>query len=87
MVDGATPDHQAVLAVLEERVVRRRRVEAVVPIQDPKLAERLEWLLQLYANDNVSAWTLAADGTYQRQRPTDTPLAAQEELIEVWSSL
>ena len=64
-----------------------RRVEAVVPIQDPKLAERLEWLLQLYANDNVSAWTLAADGTYQRQRPTDTARAAQEELIEVWSSL
>ena len=64
-----------------------RRVEAVIPLKDPKLAERLEWLLQLYANDNVSAWTLAADGTYQRQRPNDSPLAAQEELIEVWSSL
>jgi len=64
-----------------------RRVEAVVPLKDPKLTERLEWLLQLYANDNVSAWTLAADGTYERQRPAGTTLAAQEELIDVWSSL
>ena len=64
-----------------------RRVEAMVPIQDPKLAERLEWLLELYANDNVGAWELDSDGHYQRQRPGETALAAQEELIEVWASL
>jgi polyphosphate kinase len=46
-----------------------RRVEAVVPIEDPALALQLQELLELYLADNRHAWDLQPDGQYIQRRP------------------
>ncbi|MFZ9831647.1 MAG: polyphosphate kinase 1 [Vulcanococcus sp.] len=64
-----------------------RRVEAVVPIKDTKLAEQLTWLLELYRTDNVSAWQMDSTGRYERTGSATPRLEAQVALMESWSSL
>ena len=59
-----------------------RRVEAVVPVQDSQLCISLEWLLQLYLNDQRAAWRLQSDGRYHRAAPQGQE--AQAELMELW---
>ena len=46
-----------------------RRVEAVVPVDDPTLHERLRSLLDTLLADNRAAWDLHADGTWVQRRP------------------
>ncbi len=46
-----------------------RRVEAVVPIEDPALAIQMKEILDLYLADNRSAWDLQSDGQYIQRRP------------------
>ena len=46
-----------------------RRVETVVPIEDPVLHTRLESLLRTCLNDNRQAWLLQTDGTYVQRTP------------------
>jgi polyphosphate kinase len=43
-----------------------RRVEALVPVADPALQEELAEALHINLTDDVLAWTLGADGTWQR---------------------
>ena len=43
-----------------------RRVEALVPVADPVLQERLEEVLAINLADDTLAWTLAPDGTWSR---------------------
>lgn len=43
-----------------------RRVEVVVPIDDPRLEERLEEVLALLLADDDLAWSLAGDGSWAR---------------------
>jgi polyphosphate kinase len=47
------------------------RVEAVAPVPEPALRERLRAVLQVNLADNRRAWELAADGTYTQCRPGD----------------
>jgi polyphosphate kinase len=63
-----------------------RRVEAVVPVQDPQLCITLEWMLQLYLEDDSAAWRMQSDGSYQKVRPLDADQEhqAQEELMDLW---
>jgi polyphosphate kinase len=49
-----------------------RRVEALVPIDDPELRDRLDEVLAINLADNTLAWTLGPDGTYTRTRPDET---------------
>jgi polyphosphate kinase len=56
-----------------------RRVEALAPVQDPALRERLEEILQIELADTELAWELQADGTWARVRD-DRGLNAQREL-------
>ena len=53
------------------------RVEALVPIEDPRLCDRLESLLTLLLAPSTIAWELAADGTWRRN---DGTVDAQERL-------
>ena len=46
-----------------------RRVEVMVPVEDPALRARLIEILQVSVNDNVKSWRLLADGTYARVQP------------------
>ena len=43
-----------------------RRVEALTPIEDPRLKHRLQEILDANRADDVLAWTLDAEGTYSR---------------------
>jgi polyphosphate kinase len=46
-----------------------RRVEAVVPIEDPALVIQMQEILDLYLADNRHAWDLQPDGQYIQRRP------------------
>ena len=43
-----------------------RRVEALVPVTDPRLRARLDQILELNLADDVLAWELAGDGTWHK---------------------
>lgn len=60
-----------------------RRVEAVAPIEDPCLRERLCSLLSVYLSDNRQAWVLRADGGYTQLQPGDEPVRASHEILMV----
>ncbi len=62
-----------------------RRVEAVTPIEDPLLRQRLETLIDSYLNDNSSAWDMQSDGRFLQRVPEgDEERAVQRELINGW---
>jgi polyphosphate kinase len=43
-----------------------RRVEAVVPVADPRLRARLQQILDVALADDVLAWELCSDGSWRR---------------------
>jgi polyphosphate kinase len=45
------------------------RVEAVTPVEDPRLKEEIQAILDLELADNVKAWDMRSDGTYVQRRP------------------
>ena len=61
-----------------------RRVEAVVPIEDPNLHQKLVRLIDTYLADTCSAWDMQADGSFQRRIPEDESIAVQNTLIKMW---
>ncbi|KPQ38400.1 MAG: polyphosphate kinase Ppk [Phormidium sp. OSCR] len=52
-----------------------RRVEAVVPVQDPTIAKDLQEILGIMLSDNRQAWELQPDGSYVQRRPSDNGIA------------
>jgi polyphosphate kinase len=62
--DG-TPELYIGSADLMERNLDRR-VEAIVPIEDPEARARIDDVLQVMLDDNRRSWQLGADGTYRR---------------------
>ena len=46
-----------------------RRVEALVPVDDPALQDRLRTIIEVMLRDDRRAWTLDADGTWRRVEP------------------
>ncbi|MCT0213148.1 MULTISPECIES: polyphosphate kinase 1 [unclassified Synechococcus] len=61
-----------------------RRVEAVAPVDDPKLRAQLERLLDAYVNDNCAAWDMQSDGTFIQRQPEGELHCAQLDLIKKW---
>ena len=61
-----------------------RRVEAVAPVDDPKLRAQLERLLDAYFNDNCAAWDMQSDGTFIQRQPAGDMHCAQLDLIKKW---
>ena len=57
-----------------------RRVEAVAPVEQPALHERLRSLLQTYLDDNRQAWELDADGLWVQREPEGVVRASHERL-------
>ena len=45
------------------------RVEAVVPIEDPRLQEQLDHLLQVALEDERHSWEMLSDGRYRQRHP------------------
>jgi polyphosphate kinase len=62
-----------------------RRMESVTPVTDPKLKKELEKKLQIYEEDNSTAWDMQANGRYVRRQPKkgEKPRPAQEALIDM----
>ncbi len=46
-----------------------RRVEALVPIEDPALQTELSYILETCLQDNRQAWEMQSDGTYLERQP------------------
>jgi len=63
-----------------------RRVETVMPVGDRQLKGELEQTIQVYENDNYSAWDMMPDGSYKRRRPKkgEDRKAAQEVFINLF---
>ena len=62
-----------------------RRVETLIPIDDPALRARLIEILQLQIADNAKSWLLKPDGKYERVqvKAGQTPFRAQARFIEM----
>ena len=58
-----------------------RRVEAVIPIQDPALQERLQEVLDVNLADDALSWRLLPDGSW-RKVPTVVAINTHEALQE-----
>ncbi|HKW46401.1 MAG TPA: polyphosphate kinase 1 [Gemmatimonadaceae bacterium] len=62
-----------------------RRVEAVAPVEDSTLHERLRSLLRTCLEDNRLAWELAADGSWRQRTPNGVVHSTHETLLrESW---
>ena len=61
-----------------------RRVEAVVPIDDPGLCDQLDELFTLYANDNASVWDMQPDGRFVQRQPEGEERRVQVTLMQRW---
>jgi polyphosphate kinase len=62
-----------------------RRVEVMVPIEDPAIRARLIDILGVSFSDNVKAWTLEPNGTYSRIQPKPgAPMVrSQQRFVEL----
>jgi polyphosphate kinase len=58
------------------------RVEAVTPIEDPSLRERLKEILETMLNDHGHSWELQSDGRWlRRANPDDRPASDTHDLL------
>jgi polyphosphate kinase len=60
-----------------------RRVEAVAPIEDPRLQQQIEALLELYLTD-TGAWHMHSDGHFAQRQHSGEPKLSQNLLMERW---
>jgi len=58
-----------------------RRVEAMVPVEDVQLHQRLQSLLETCLSDNRQAWELGADSQYRRRFPDGAPERATQQIF------
>jgi polyphosphate kinase len=60
------------------------RVEAIVPVEDPRAQEELKTILDLQLADNVKAWDMQSDGSYVQRRPAkgDGARSSQDLLMQ-----
>ncbi len=62
-----------------------RRMETIMPVTDPTLKLELQETLNVYENDNCSAWDMQPGGEYVKRQPAEGQerRAAQEVFIEL----
>lgn len=58
-----------------------KRVEVAFPILDPKIAARVDKILEVQLSDNVKARILNADGSSRRRRTDDAPRVRSQESL------
>jgi len=63
------------------------RMESIMPVTDTAVCSELEQILNIYEQDNCTAWDMRPDGTYLRRWHADTEecLAAQDRFIAIAS--
>jgi polyphosphate kinase len=66
-----------------------RRVEAITPIEKKSLRERLWKTLEIYLDDQRSAWDMQSDGTYVKRTPakdaTHQQAAGTQQVLMEWA--
>jgi polyphosphate kinase len=62
-----------------------RRMETILHVTNSQLKQELEQTLQVYENDNCSAWDMKPNGRYKQRRPRkgQNRRAAQDVFIEL----
>ena len=62
-----------------------RRVEVMVPMEDPVARGRLQEILTVQTNDTMKSWRLQSDGSYVRVHPKagQLPVRGQQRFIEM----
>ncbi|MBS0367558.1 MAG: polyphosphate kinase 1 [Proteobacteria bacterium] len=85
--NGGTPDIFCASADWMERNFFRR-VEIAFPISDPRHTARLRRDLGFCLQDNLQAWRLLPDGSYERIRPGpgEAGVSAQSELLAAYAA-
>ncbi len=65
-----------------------RRVEAVTPIEDPKLIKQLQEILGIMLSDNQQSWELQSDGSYIRHicQKGEKELSTHETMMMIASN-
>ena len=60
------------------------RVEAITPIENEKLKKYLQFMLNIYFNDNKQRWLLQSDGSYERAKKEkgSSKLSAHDYLMK-----
>lgn len=58
-----------------------RRLELLVPVEDPRCRERLTHILEVCFSDTVKARKLTAAGVYRRIKPTGTEAVRSQQLL------
>jgi polyphosphate kinase len=81
---GAVPDGGEYYIGSADMMPRNldRRVEAVVPVTDQELCQRLREILEVEMADDVLAWELRGDGTWAKM-PTVTGLNTQRQFQDL----
>ena len=61
------------------------RVEAITPVENPALRQRLWDILQIMLNDQRQTWDLHPDGSYTQRTPADASreVAVQQTLMSL----
>ncbi|MEM1070860.1 MAG: polyphosphate kinase 1 [Planctomycetota bacterium] len=59
-----------------------RRVELLVPVDDPACRQKLRDTLKTYFQDNTNTWEMQSNGTYERVEKENSPRRAQAVLYE-----
>jgi polyphosphate kinase len=58
------------------------RVEAITPVEEPRLQEQLKAILDVQLTDNVKAWDMHQDGTYVKRTPAPgEPAQNSQEIL------
>jgi polyphosphate kinase len=78
---GSQPDFYLGSSDLMQRNLDRR-VEAVVPVTDPKLCGRMAEIFEIALADDVLAWQLGSDGSWQRV-PAERGFNSQKRFQEL----
>jgi polyphosphate kinase len=65
-----------------------RRMESIMPVNDPGVRVQLDQILDVYDADNCTAWDMQTDGIYLRRTPAEGEerRAAQETFIKSYAS-
>ena len=61
-----------------------RRVEAVTPIEDIDLKEKLNQLLEFYLNNHSDAWEMQSNGEFIKLESENEEIDSQEKLIQLY---
>ncbi len=59
-----------------------RRIELLIPVDDPDAQLKLQHTLACYFKDNTNTWEMTKNGKYKRIQPADTPFRAKVQLYD-----